>query len=44
MINKYGKEHVEYLRALSRETVKFIIPEIELLITEYKRKIKVEEF
>jgi len=40
MLDKYGREHVEYLRALSRETARFTIPEIELLITEYKNRLK----
>lgn len=40
MINKYGMKHVEYLRALSQETAKFTITDIELLTKEYKHKLK----
>lgn len=40
MIDKYGRGHVEYLRALSRETAKFTIPEIELLIVDYRKRLK----
>ena len=39
MLDKYGREHVEYLRALSRETAKFTIPEIELMIADYKARL-----
>lgn len=40
MIDKYGREHVEYLQALSKETTKFTVSEIELIIKEYREKIK----
>lgn len=40
MIRTYGQKHVEYLRALSKEPAHFTVPEIQLLIEEYKRKIK----
>jgi hypothetical protein len=40
MIEKYGKEHVEYLLALSRERAGFTDSDGELMIKEYKKKIK----
>lgn len=40
MIEKYGKEHVEYLRALSEEPAHFTVPEIELMIKDYKQRLK----
>jgi hypothetical protein len=40
MIDKFGKKHVEYLNALKYEYTKYTEPEIELLIKEYKKKIK----
>lgn len=40
MLEKYGKDKVEYLRALSREPSKFTAIEIELLIQDYKKKTK----
>lgn len=40
MLDKYGKKHVEYLRALSRETAQFTIPEIELMIKDYRERLR----
>jgi hypothetical protein len=40
MLDKYGRDTVDYLRAMSRETAKFSDSEGELLIKEYKRKLK----
>lgn len=40
MIEKYGKERVEYLLALSRTTARFTDSEGELLIKEYRQKLK----
>lgn len=40
MLDRYGKEKVEYLRALSRETAKYTDFEGELLVKEYKEKLK----
>lgn len=40
MIDKYGREHVEYLRALSEEAAHFTAVEIDLLTREYKGKLK----
>lgn len=42
MVDKYGQDHVDYLYALSRETAKFTIPEIELMVKEYRAKLKEE--
>ena len=40
MLDKYGRERVEYLRALSRTTAKFTDTEGELMIKEYRQKLK----
>lgn len=40
MIDKYGREHVEYLRVLKNETMRFSVGEIELMIKDYKQKLK----
>ncbi len=40
MIEKYGKKHVEYLLALSRERAGFTDSDGELMIKQYKQKIK----
>jgi len=40
MIDKYGREHVEYLNALSRETMKYTDSEGEFLLKEYRKKYK----
>ena len=43
MIKKYGQKHVDYLLALKNETVKWTDFELELLIKEYKEKVKLLE-
>ena len=40
MVDTFGRERVDYLRALSRETQKFTDSEGELLISHYKAEIK----
>ena len=40
MIEKYGTNHMEYLRAVSRETSGFSDFELTMMIAEYKRKLK----
>src|SRR3990167_7148937 len=40
MLDKYGRERVEYLRALGRTTAKFTDSEGELLIKDYRRRTK----
>jgi hypothetical protein len=41
MIDKYGREHVEYLRLIKNETMKFSDFEVDLMLKEYKAKNKV---
>lgn len=40
MIDKYGKQHVEYLRSLSREYAGFSEEDILLLIKHYQKLTK----
>lgn len=40
MLDKYGRETITYLRGLSRETARFTDSEGELMIADYKRKLK----
>lgn len=40
MLETYGKDHVDYLRALSREIARFTVPEIELLIIDYRKRLR----
>lgn len=40
MIDKYGKDHVEYLLALKSWQMKYTDFELELLIKEYRKKLK----
>jgi 5-methylcytosine-specific restriction endonuclease McrA len=40
MLDKYGREKIEYLRALSRETAKFTDIEGELMVKAYRDKLK----
>lgn len=40
MVDRYGRERVDYLLALSRETAKFSDSEGELMIAHYKKKIQ----
>jgi hypothetical protein len=40
MIDKYGREHVEYLQALKNDGQKFTTSELELMIQDYKNRIK----
>lgn len=40
MLDRFGRSEVEYLHALSRETARFSDSEGELLIKEYKQKLK----
>lgn len=40
MLEKYGKAHIEYLRALSRESALWTDFELEILIKDYKAKVK----
>ena len=40
MIEKYGKEHVEYLQAIKNAGYKYSDFELQTLIDEYKRKLK----
>lgn len=43
MLERYGKQHVEFLDALKNEIVKFTDYEIELMIKDYKQKLKKKE-
>lgn len=43
ILDRYGREKVDYLRAVSRETARFTDSEGELMIAEYKQKIKALE-
>lgn len=40
MINKYGKSHVEYLNSLKNAGCKYTEWELQVLIDEYKEKLK----
>lgn len=40
MFDKYGHDAVDYLRALSRETAKFTDSEGELMLADYRKKLK----
>jgi hypothetical protein len=40
MIDKYGKEHVEYLQAIKNAGYKYSDFELQVLISEYKQKLK----
>jgi hypothetical protein len=40
MIDKYGKKHVEYLQAIKNAGYKYSDFELEVLIKEYKQKLK----
>ena len=40
MIEKYGKAHVEYLLALKNTTVRWSDSELELMIKDYRKKLK----
>jgi hypothetical protein len=40
MLKKYGEKHIEYLNALKNEGYHWTDFELELLIKEYKLKIK----
>lgn len=40
MINKYGQKHVEFLRALSKETAGFTDFDGELMLKDYRQRIK----
>ena len=40
MIDKYGKPHVEYLQSLKNQTMKYSDWELQVLIDEYKTKLK----
>ncbi len=40
IIRKYGQKHLEYLDALKNETVKYSLGELELMIEDYKNKLK----
>lgn len=40
MINKFGQPHVEYLNSLKNQTCRYTDFELEILIKEYKEKIK----
>lgn len=40
MLKKYGQAHVEYLQALKNNGYKYTDFEVELLIKEYKQKVK----
>lgn len=44
MIDKYGKKHVDYLLALSRETARYTDSEGEFLLKEYRTKYKALEY
>lgn len=38
MLGKYGKTHVEFLKAMSHESAKFTVVEMELMIVDYKSR------
>lgn len=38
MINKYGKEHVEYLEGISRQTMKYTDFDGEVLLKDFKKR------
>jgi hypothetical protein len=40
MIDKYGRPHVEYLQAIKNAGYKYTDFELQLLIDEYKAKLK----
>lgn len=40
MLDKYGKDHVDYLNSIKNAGYKYTDFELKLLIDEYKRKIK----
>lgn len=40
MIDKYGRDHVEYLQGLKNAGQKFTTTELELMIQDYKNRIK----
>ena len=40
MINKYGKERVEFLQALSRQTAKYSDFDGELMLKDFKNRLK----
>lgn len=40
MIDTHGRDHVEYLNALKTETMKYTDFDLEVLIKEYKQKLK----
>ena len=40
MIDKYGKEHVEYLNSIKHAGYKYTEFELQVLIDEYKEKLK----
>jgi hypothetical protein len=40
MLDKYGKEHVEYLQALSREPARYSLSDINLMIADYRQRLK----
>jgi len=40
MIDKYGKEHVEYLQAIKNAGYKYSEFELQVLVDEYKDKLK----
>lgn len=40
MSRKYGADHIEYLMALSKESAMFKDFELQLMINDYKQKVK----
>lgn len=40
MIKKYGQSHVEYLNALKNQLCKYTDTELDLLIKDYREKVK----
>lgn len=40
MFEKYSKQHIEFLQALSEESAQFTITEIDLMIKDYRAKIR----
>lgn len=40
MLDKYGRDHVDYLNAVKRETANWSDFELELLIKDYKERVK----
>lgn len=40
MIKKHGQQHVEYLQALKQETMLYSDFDLEMMIRDYKQKIK----